>query len=52
MFPGDWMALRLGASLSPDWLAGHGYEVGWPAARFDGEALLAFVRGCHDVLLV
>lgn len=48
LFPGDWMALRMGQDLPPGLLQQFGYEAGLPARRFDGERLQALVLACCE----
>lgn len=46
LFEGEWMALRCAHEIDPRVLSAHGYAPGLPAGRFDGDAVVAFVRAC------
>ena len=45
-FPGEWMALKSGSEVDEALKEEFGYEPGFPAARFDGERLHAFMLAC------
>jgi Sensors of blue-light using FAD len=51
VFPGEWMAVRHGAEIGPELRAAFGYEPGLPAARFDGERIIAFVLAACGLAL-
>lgn len=48
LFPGDWMALRSGDEIDPAVMARFGYQPGLPAAQFNGERIVDFVRACCE----
>jgi Sensors of blue-light using FAD len=45
-FPGEWMALKSGSDVDGALKVEFGYEPGFPAERFDGERLHAFMLAC------
>lgn len=52
LFEGEWMALRCAQEIAPDLLRARAYAPGWPAGRFDGDALVEFVRDCCNAAAV
>ena len=40
------MALRCAHEIDPGVLSARGYAPGLPASRFDGDAVVGFVRAC------
>ena len=51
VFPGEWMAVRHDAEISPELRAAFAYEPGLPAERFDGERIAAFVLAACGLAL-
>jgi len=46
LFEGEWMALRCAQEIDPGLLRARAHAPGWPADRFDGDALVEFVKAC------
>ncbi len=46
LFEGEWMALRCAHEIDAGVLNAHGYVPGLPTSRFDGDAVVGFVRAC------
>lgn len=49
LFEGEWMALRCAHEISPGLRRAPAHVPGWPADRFDGPAIVDFVKACCTV---